>query len=251
MQQLVDGQAAAGDEQHVYLVLNGLGKLYDFLDLGRALDDVGAAQAVFNGYLVAALTADGVEQLNGEAAPVLEVLGAVLVGALVEHGVEEQGGELAVGTVDVDDVGAGEHGVAGGDGVVLDELLYLIVGEDVDVDVHRDADGALDLVGAEVGGDGHELYLGLGAPPAGGLDPLGQGNDNVGVAHAGDVVAGGGELFVDEAAAHGDNRGAALGKGDDGLNALAGDVVVIACHEIPLRSAGDTVFESYAAVTEL
>ena len=104
---------------------------------------------------------------------------------------------------------------------------------------------------AEVGGDGNQFHLSLGAPSAGCFYPLGESYYYMGITHAGNMVAGCGEFLVYKAAAHGDNSRAALCKGDDCFHTLSGDVVVVAGHEVPLGSAGDSVLQGYSAVIEL
>ena len=70
--ELVYCKAAARDEQHVNLVLDNLCKLDDLFDLWGAFNYIRATQAVLDGAVIADFGADGVEQLDCEAAAVFK-----------------------------------------------------------------------------------------------------------------------------------------------------------------------------------
>src|SRR5690606_8501351 len=122
---LVRDGLAGGDVDDVAAVL--LEELCDgdgLVGLHPARRPVDGGDAHGHGLVRGPDGADRVEDLEGEAQPVLE-RAAVLVGALVREGRDECAEEVAVGAVKLEPVEAGFLGHVGGADVVLEDLVHV------------------------------------------------------------------------------------------------------------------------------
>ena len=140
--------AAAVDGYHGHAVLlEDDGRVAQPLHGGGALVEV-AAVHLGDDLNAGAGGLDAVDDLDGEAHGVLDVLRAVLVGPVVEVGAEELLAEVVVRIVPLDGVhAAGGAAQAGSDILALD-VQYLVLGELVD---YGDVLSALNGVGVGVG----------------------------------------------------------------------------------------------------
>ena len=110
-----------GDVEDVDLVLYQLDEPERLCEMHAVGVDLVGGDAVFDDKVLAAQLADSVQNLDGEAGPVLEGT-AVLVRALVVEGTRELGYQVPVTTVDHAHLEAHPLAAVRGDGVLVDGL---------------------------------------------------------------------------------------------------------------------------------